>query len=80
MKFRQLIEYNMINTLLAKNHSQNVGEKLFSDRFLKKKLNISLNQKSKVLYSLFSLYARLRAIEILKLNCRPLASTLCKAF
>ena len=44
----------------------------------KSKLNISLDQYSKVLYSFlffffFFLYSKLRAIEILKLRCTPLA-------
>ena len=34
MKFRQLVEYNMINIFL-KNHTQNMVEKLFPDLFLK---------------------------------------------
>ena len=52
-------------TLFFKNHTQNVVEKLFPGPFLKKlKLSISLDQKPKFLNSLFSLYAKLRAIEI----------------
>ena len=48
-----------------KKQTQNMVEKQFPDPFLKKsKLSISLNQYSKVLYSLFLLYAKLRAIEI----------------
>ena len=34
MKFGQLIEYNR-ETFFLKNHTQNVGEKLFQDPFLK---------------------------------------------
>ena len=33
MKFDQLIEYNMRNILLYKNHTQNVVEKLVADPF-----------------------------------------------
>ena len=48
-----------------KKQTQNMVEKQFPDPFLKKsKLSISLNQYSKVLYNLFLLYAKLRAIEI----------------
>ena len=35
MKFGQLIEYNMRNPLLLKNHTQNALEKLFPDSHLK---------------------------------------------
>ena len=59
MKFGQLLDYNM------KNHTQNVAGKLFSDPFLKNfKLNRSLDQLSKLLYSLFLSYAKLSTIEI----------------
>ena len=40
MKFGQLIEYNM-RTPLLKNHTQNVVEKLFPDRFLRNQNHIS---------------------------------------
>ena len=33
MKFGQLVEYNMWNIFLKKNHTQNVVEKLFPDPF-----------------------------------------------
>ena len=36
IKFGQLIEYN-IGTILLKNHTQNVVEKLFPDPYLKNK-------------------------------------------
>ena len=35
MKFGQLIEFNMREIFLLKNHTQNVAEKLFPDPFLK---------------------------------------------
>ena len=41
MKFGQLIEYNMRNIFLKKNHTQNVAEKLFPDPFLKNKIEHS---------------------------------------
>ena len=64
MKFGQLIEYNMRNIFLEKSYTKRGGET--SPRLLSKKskLSISLNQKSRVLYSLFLLYDKLRTIEI----------------
>ena len=60
----QLIEYNMRNIFLKKSYIK-CGEKLFPESVLKKsRLSISLNQYSKVLYSLFLLYAKLSPIEI----------------
>ena len=53
MKFGQLIEYNMTNIFLEKSYTKCDGEtipKPFSKKF---KLIISLDQKSKVLDSLF---------------------------
>ena len=64
MKFGHLIEYNMRNIFLEKSYKECGGEtgpRPFSEKL---KLSISLDQYSKVLYSLFSLYAKLRAIEI----------------
>ena len=64
MKFGQLIEYNKKNIFLVKPFTKCGGEttpRLFSK---KSKLNLSLNQLPKVLYSLFLLYAKLRTIEI----------------
>ena len=53
------------NPVFLKNHTQNRMEKLAPDPFLKKiKLSISLDQKSKVSYSLFLLYAKPKAIKI----------------
>ena len=62
MKIGQLIEYNMINIFLEKTYIKH-GEETIPKPFSKKwKLSTSLDQYSKVLYSLFLLYARLRAI------------------
>ena len=64
MKFGKLIECNMRNIFLEKSYAKCDGEtstKPFSEKL---KLSISLDQWSKVLYSLFLLYAKLRAIEI----------------
>ena len=64
MKFGQLIECNMRNIFLEKSCTKCGGEtspRPFSEKL---KLSISLDQQSKVLYSLFLLYAKGRAIEI----------------
>ena len=64
MKFGQLTNYDMRNIFLEKSETKCGGEtspRPFSEKL---KLSISLDQKSKVLYNLFLLYAKLRAIEI----------------
>ena len=64
MKFGQLIEYNMRNIILEKSYTKcgrETSPRPFSGKL---KLSISLDQQSKVLYSLFLLYPKLRAIEI----------------
>ena len=63
-KFGQLIECNMRNIFLEKSYTKYGGEaspRPFSEKL---KLSISLNQYSKVLYSLFLLDGKLMAIEI----------------
>ena len=81
IKFGQLIEYNMRNIFLEKSYTKcdrQTSPRPFSK---KSKLSISLDQKSKFLYSLYLLYAMLRANRnTLKLSYRPLAITSCKAF
>ena len=65
MKFGQLTECNMRKIFLEKSYPKCDGEispRPFSEKL---KLSISLDQSSKVLYSLFILYAKLRAIETL---------------
>ena len=60
----QLIECNMRNIFLEKSCTKCGGEtspRPFSEKL---KLSISLDQQSKVLYSLLLLYGKLRAIEI----------------
>ena len=64
MKFGQLIEYNMRNSFLEKSFMKYGGETITRPFSQKSKLYISLDQQSKVLYSLFLLYVKLRAIEI----------------
>ena len=64
MKFGQLIENNMRKRFLEKPYTECGGEtnpRPFSEKL---KLSISLDQQFKVLYSLFLLYVKLRAIEI----------------
>ena len=64
MKFDQLIDYNVRNIFLEKSYTKCDGEtspRHFSEKL---KLGISLDQESKVSYSLFLLYAKLKAIEI----------------
>ena len=64
MKFSQLREYNIRNVLLEKSYIKFGGETIPRPFSKKSKLSISLDQKSKVLYSLFLLYSKLRTIEI----------------
>ena len=64
MKFAQLIEYNMWNIFIEKSSIKCGGgtsPRHFSEKL---SLSISLDQWSKILYSLFLLYRKLRAIEI----------------
>ena len=64
MKFGQLIECNMRNMFLEKSYTK-YGEETSPRRFSEKlKLNLTLDQQSKVLYSLFLLYGKFRAFEI----------------
>ena len=64
MKFGQLIEYNMRNIFVKKSYTK-CGREIIPRSFSKKsKLSISLDQWSKVLYSLFLLHANLRVLEI----------------
>ena len=63
-KFGQLIEYNIRNIFLGKSYTKCGGvtsPRPFSGKL---KFRISLDQYSKVLYSLFLWHPKLRAIEI----------------
>ena len=64
MKFGQLIEHNIRNTFLEKSCTKYSGETIPRPFSKKPKLTIPLDQQNKNLYSLFLLYAKLRAIEI----------------
>ena len=69
---------------MLENHTQNMVEKLVPDPFFlkkKTKFSISADQQSRTLYSLFLLYVQVEGYgNILKLRCRQLAFTTCKAF
>ena len=79
MKFGQLIEHNKRNIFLEKYFTK--WAEVTSPRgFTKKsKLTTSLNQRSKILYSLFLLFGQVEDYQnILKLRCSALAVTLKK--
>ena len=64
MKYDQLIDYNVRNIFLETSYTKYDGEtspRPFSEKL---KLSISLDQESKVSYSLFLLYAKTEAIGI----------------
>ena len=64
MKFGQLMEYNMRNIFFEKSYAKWGGEtspRPFSGNI---KLSMSMDQQSKVLYSLFLLNPKLRSVEI----------------
>ena len=56
MKFGQLINYNMRNIFLERLHTRCGGETIPRPSSKNSKLRISLDQQSKVLYSLFLLF------------------------
>ena len=64
MKFGQLIEYNMKNICFETSYTIWARETFPSPLSKKSELSISLDQKCKVLSSLFLLYANLRAFKI----------------
>ena len=64
MIFGQLIECNLRKIFLEKSYTKCGGGTSPRPSSEKLKLSISLDQQSKVLYSLFLLYRKLRAIEI----------------
>ena len=64
MKLGQLIEYNLKNILLEKSQTKCFEESIPRSFSGKLKVSMSLDQQFKVLYSLFLLYCKLRAIEI----------------
>ena len=62
MKFGQLMEYDIINIFLEKSFKESNGETIPTSFSKKTKLSISLDQSSKVLYSLV-LYVKLSVVE-----------------
>ena len=66
IKYGQLIEYNMANIFLEKLFPKCSGEIIPRPFSKKSELNISLDQYSKVLYSLYSSvqFYTVRAIEV----------------
>ena len=64
MKLGQLIEYNLRNIFLEKSYTKCGGETIPRPFSKKSKLSISVDQQFKVLYSLFLLYDKFRAIEV----------------
>ena len=62
--FGDLIECDMRNIFLEKLYTKYDGEIIPKPFSKKARLSISLNQQSKVLYSLFLLYVKLRTIKI----------------
>ena len=63
MKFGRLKAYSMRNIFFEKPYPKCGGETIPRPFSKKSKLCISLDQLSKVLYHLFSLQSKLRAIE-----------------
>ena len=63
MKFGQL-DFNMRKIFLEKLYTKYVEETIPRSFSKKSNLSISLDQQSKVLYSLFLLHAKLRAVTI----------------
>ena len=76
MKFGQLIEHNMINIFFEKLSTKCTGDAIPRPLCKKSKLNISLDQQSKI----FIAYKVKDYQNILKLICRALAFTTYKAF
>ena len=64
MIFGQLIEYNMRTIFIEKSFSKCGTETIPSPFSKNSKLDISLDQQSKVSYSLFLLYAKWKAIKL----------------
>ena len=60
MKLGQLIEHNMRNIFLKK-YFRKCGEETIPRKF---KIEYILDQQSKILYSFFSVYGKLRVIKI----------------
>ena len=78
MKFDQLVEFNTRNIFFKIIRKCGGKPRPFPK---KSKISISLDQQSKVLYSLLLLYVQVEDYRnILKIRCRPLDFTSYKAF
>ena len=76
IKFGQLIEYNLRNIFLEKSYTKYGGKTIPRPFSEKSKSSISLDQQSKVLYSLLLLNVQVEGYRnTLKRSCRPLAFT-----
>ena len=64
MIFDQLLEYNMRIIFLEKSCAKRCGETIPRPFSKKLKLSISLDQESKILYSLHLLHVKLKGIKI----------------
>ena len=81
IKLDQSIEYHMRSICLETSYSKCGGETSLRPFSKKSNLIKSLDQQSKVLYSLFLLYIQVEGYQnMLKLSCWLLASTSYKAF
>ena len=81
MKFHQLIEHNMRKIFLENSYKNCSGESIPRTFSKKSKMSISLDQQSKVLYSLLLLNIQVKGYRsILKLSCRPFVFNSYKAF
>ena len=81
MEVGQLIIHNMRNIFLKKSFTKSDEETMLRPFSKKSKFSISLDQDSKVLFSLFVIICQVEGYRnILKLNCRSLAFTSHKAF
>ena len=76
IKFGQLIEYNLRNIFLEKSYTKYGGKTIPRPFSEKSKSSISLDQQSKILYSLLLLNVQVEGYRnTLKRSCRPLAFT-----
>ena len=74
-KFPEIPEYNLRNIFLEKSYTKCGGETIPRPFYKKSKLSYLWINILKF-YILFSLFALLRTINLLKLSCRPLAFNL----
>ena len=80
MKFGQLIEYSMRKDFPKKSYTNCGGETIPRPFSKKSKLSVSLDQYSKVVYSLFLLYAKLKTVKMIKTKLQTTCFYLIKSF